>query len=220
MSSLSTSFILGYHGCDRSVADEILRGSPFKPSENSYDWLGHGIYFWEANPRRALDFAKEMKILGRPKENPIKEPCVVGAIIDLGNCLDLMSMAGIDEVQAAYEKLKDYHDSDATLAPLPNNSGGPHRIFRNLDCAVINHLHLLRDGMEGSSIIGDNLIVGEFKVGEFPPYDTVRGLFVEGDPIYPEAGFHKKTHIQICVRERAKNSCIRGVFRVPDDHYL
>lgn len=60
MHSLSTSFVLGYHGCDASVGERLLRNSPFKNSENSYDWLGHGIYFWESNPDRALDWAREV----------------------------------------------------------------------------------------------------------------------------------------------------------------
>ncbi len=28
---------------------------------NDYDWLGHGIYFWEKNPERAYDFAGEYR---------------------------------------------------------------------------------------------------------------------------------------------------------------
>ncbi|MGJ8644103.1 MAG: hypothetical protein ACSHX9_11890 [Luteolibacter sp.] len=38
--------ILAYHGCDKAVADEVLiKGSPLKSSQKSYDWLGNGIYF-------------------------------------------------------------------------------------------------------------------------------------------------------------------------------
>jgi hypothetical protein len=44
------------------------------------------------------------------------------------------------------------------------------------------------------------------------PFDTVKGIFQEGAPIYQEAGFREKTHIQICVRDP---ECIKGVFRVP-----
>jgi len=42
--------------------------------------------------------------------------------------------------------------------------------------------------------------------------DTVKGIFIEGDPIYEGSGFHEKTHIQIAV---CNPECIRGVFRVP-----
>jgi len=61
LDQLATSFILGYHGCDKSVGERILKGEPFKQSNNDYDWLGPGIYFWEANPTRGLDFARETK---------------------------------------------------------------------------------------------------------------------------------------------------------------
>jgi hypothetical protein len=56
---LSTSFILGYHGCDVRIAEALLEGKAFKQSLNDYDWLGPGVYFWEANPQRGLDFAIE-----------------------------------------------------------------------------------------------------------------------------------------------------------------
>jgi hypothetical protein len=42
MHSLSTSFVLGYHGCDRETGERLLLNEPFRPSENTYDWLGKG----------------------------------------------------------------------------------------------------------------------------------------------------------------------------------
>lgn len=48
-------FVLGYHGCDETVAQAVIAGhARLRPSENSYDWLGHGMYFWENNPARAM----------------------------------------------------------------------------------------------------------------------------------------------------------------------
>lgn len=78
---------------------------------------------------------------------------------------------------------------------LATNSGDLLR--RNLDCAVIRTLH----GVRAS-------------IGALP-LDTLRGAFVEGDPLYEGAGFYAKTHIQLCVRNL---DCIKGVFRVPDSH--
>ena len=49
---------------------------------------------------------------------------------------------------------------------------------------------------------------------DIAPVDTVRGVFVEGKPIYDTAGFHAKTHIQIAV---CNPTCIKGVFRVPKE---
>ena len=82
--------MLGYHGCDREVAEKLLSGTPFNASANDWDWLGSGVYFWEANPARGLQFA-EMLQRWRTETQlaPIKEPYVVGAVIELGFCLDL-----------------------------------------------------------------------------------------------------------------------------------
>ena len=60
-SSVST-IVLGFHGCDKKVKQAIINGKErLKPSENDYDWLGNGIYFWENNPKRALEYAKMLK---------------------------------------------------------------------------------------------------------------------------------------------------------------
>jgi hypothetical protein len=45
--------------------------------------------------------------------------------------------------------------------------------------------------------------------GALERFDSVRGLFREGDPIYPGSGFYERTHTQIAVRSL---ECIKGVF--------
>ena len=188
MHRLSYSFVLGYHGCDRKVAEDLLGGKDFKQSNNDYDWLGGGIYFWEANPARGLEFANELKNLKRgPK---IENAAVVGVVIDLGLCLDLTTSAGLQQVRNAHEKLVEI--AETAGFPLPKNSKDHSQ--RNLDCAVIRILHDVRK-----------------EAGE-PPIDSVRGVFLEGEPLFEGSGFFAKTHIQICVRNP---SCIKGVFRVP-----
>lgn len=192
MHRLSTTFVLGYHGCDKRVAAKLLGGTKFKNSENEYDWLGSGAYFWEANPRRGLDFATELKV--RP-DGRIRSPDVVGAAIDLGFCLDLLTSTGIAAVKAAHADFVRMC-KDAKIEP-PENHRGDDLLLRNLDCAVINHLHEVRQrsGLQA--------------------FDTVRGVFLEGDRLYEKSGFREKTHIQICVRN---HDCIKGVFRVPKSH--
>lgn len=102
MHRLSSGFVLGYHGCDRGVGERLLEGTPFRPSDNEYDWLGPGVYFWEANPDRGLDFARET---ARRRPGSIKSPFVIGAVLDLGLCLDLTTASGIEWVRIAYESL-------------------------------------------------------------------------------------------------------------------
>ena len=84
------------------MGERLLDGDVFKPSSIIYDWLGHGIYFWEANPKRGLEFAQEVSRL-RPDLSNIRNPFVIGAIIQMGLCLDLTSSAGIDMVRNAYK---------------------------------------------------------------------------------------------------------------------
>ena len=189
MHRLATSFVLGYHGCDRAVGERLLAGEAFHPSDNEYDWLGPGVYFWEANPGRALDFARESLVR---KRSEIKDPFVVGAVIELGICLDLTTAAGTELVRTAYTSLLNI--AAASARKLPRN--GPDYRRKNLDCAVLRRLHeILEDG--GGA-----------------PVDTVKGIFTEGNPIYPGSGFFEKTHVQIAVRNLGS---IKGVYRVPSD---
>lgn len=190
MHTLSSAFVLGYHGCDRSVAERLLSGEPFAASRNDWDWLGTGIYFWEANPLRGLEFAREWKSKGK-----IRDPYVVGAVLDLGSCLDLTTSTGVAAVKAAHADFLEY--AAAANKPVPKNRGGEDSLLRELDCAVINHLHEVREA------------------AGLDPFDSVKGIFIEGGRIYEGSGFYNKTHIQLSIR---KPACIKGVFRVSDGH--
>ena len=100
------------------MAEKLLGGVDFRPSKNDYDWLGPGIYFWEANPVRAKKFAEEIKDLDRGPD--ITTPAVVGAVIDLGLCLDLTTSAGVQQVRESYSTLVDVVDSAGYELPANN----------------------------------------------------------------------------------------------------
>lgn len=137
------AFVLGFHGCDAKVGEAILRGKRphLRPSENEYDWLGHGIYFWEGNPARALQFATKRAEGGRNSKGKIEKPFVLGAIINLGRCLDLADSSAIAQVQNAYLTLQELLAVENR--DLPNN--GIDMKARRLDCAVFNALHRIRE---------------------------------------------------------------------------
>ena len=167
MKRLQPEFVYAYHGCDESVAKRILEsGDPMSPSYNAYDWLGSGIYFWEDAPERALQWAVEMK---KPK------PAVLGAVIELGNCLNLLDVSSHEEIAGTYQALID------SGAELPRNRKRVHP----LDCLVLN-------------------MVCDYAASKGKPYDVIRGAFPEGDPIFPGSMLLAKTHIQLCVRNPAK----------------
>ena len=189
MYSKLPSFVLGYHGCDQSTKEAILnRKESLLPSQNDYDWLGSGVYFWEKNARRAMNFAIKARDMltsrkVRMTSRPIERPAVIGTIIDLGNCMNLMDAAHIESLRIGYRLLKQY--SEESGVGLPVNSGGSGKVLRRLDMAVIEAVcnHLIKHPSKS-----------------LPPYDTVRGLFQEGEPVYEGVGFLTETHIQICVR--------------------
>jgi hypothetical protein len=70
MYQCAPSFVLGFHGCDQEVGEKILFGETnLEFSSNDYDWLGSGIYFWENDPNRAIEWALELKNRGEIKKN-------------------------------------------------------------------------------------------------------------------------------------------------------
>lgn len=187
------SFIIGFHGCDESVGEAILSGKKahLDRSENDYDWLGHGIYFWEGNPQRAMDFAAQRAKGGRNSRAKINKPFILGAIIDLKHCLDLLDSSGLQQVADAYSLVTEAFKS--AEKPIPENKGKAGDLSqRSLDCTVIQGLHQYRE---------DNGL---------DTFDSVRAAFWEGKELYANAGFKRQNHIQICVRN---HDCIKGYFR-------
>ena len=187
--------MLGYHGCDVNVAERVVSGSAkLKHSRNDYDWLGDDVYFWEQNAQRAFDFAVEVSKRPHPSNQTIEKPAVVGAIIDFGYCLNLLDSRYISMVADAFADLEATH-REANL-PLPINRGGHDLVDRKLDCAVLTYLHETRED------------------ADLPQFDTVRGVFVEGNRLYDNAGFAARSHNQIAVRQPAR---IVGLFHPLDE---
>lgn len=195
MYSSLPNIIIGFHGCDKKVFDKILyEHEPFKPSTNDYDWLGNGMYFWEQNLERAWEWANCG--MTNPKIQ-IETPAVIGAVIDLGNCLNLLDSYNIQMLKLQYEVFK--AKMSILGKPIPRNKnvrGNDDLLMRFLDCAVIEDLHnSVREAIEN----GENI----------RPYDSVRGVFFEGKPIYETSGFMEQSHIQICIKNP---NCIKGFF--------
>ena len=62
-----------------------------------------------------------------------------------------------------------------------NVKGNGDLLLKELDCAVIQRIHQYNEEMHNKS------------------YDSVRGVFIEGDPVYPESGIMEKSHVQLCI---------------------
>lgn len=176
--------IIGYHGCDAAVAKRLLsHRDTLQPSMNRWDWLGKGIYFWEHGPDRALRFARDQQARGK-----VKTPVVIGAVLQLGRCLDLLDTRNTEELERFYPVWE--ADMEASGHKIPSNHYGPDRLLRELDNAVINAYvyDARRLGLE---------------------FDSVRGAFWEGGEAFPGSGIQKESHIQIAIRNPA---CIIGLF--------
>jgi hypothetical protein len=171
-----TRLVLGYHGCEPPFAERLVRGDvtldAWELSQNPYDWLGHGIYFWEFAPERAKTWDGKGG--------------VIGAVIQLGTCLDLTDVGYTALVAESYERVKKMHHQSGKT--LPRNRGKR----RDLDCLVINNLVEKMQKQRGIR------------------FQTVRCPFLEGEPAFPGSGIFRESHVQIAVRDRR---CILGVFR-------
>jgi hypothetical protein len=185
--------VVGYHGCDRGTAESVLlHDEHLHASSNRFDWLGEGIYFWEHGYRRAAEFAQWKKDRGE-----IEHPVVLGAYIHLGRCFDLTDTWATAQLGAYYDVLRENLEQEGE--PLPENRHAGEDDFdlvlRDLDCAVLNlALRTFDDQVDDDG----------------PYFQTVRGVFVEGGPVYAGARIHAKTHVQVAVRDPA---CVLGYFR-------
>jgi hypothetical protein len=167
--------VLGYHGCEPTFAEALIRGElpidEWQPSQNPYDWLGHGIYFWECAPHRVKSWSGK--------------DGVVGAVIQLGLCLDLTDVKYTKMLGDEYQRVR--RVLRARQAAMPRNRAGR----RDLDCLIVNEL--------AETAAKDGLV-----------FQTVRCPFLEGRKAFPGSGIRRESHVQIAVRDK---SCILGVFR-------
>jgi hypothetical protein len=186
MYTVKDNLLFGFHGCDESLCNQLVNGAvDLDYSENPYDWLGKGMYFWENDPARALQWAETSMKHPQNGKQVITKPAVVGAVICLGKCLDFMEIANIQKLKKIYD------DLPSAGTELPENTGKDF-YKRNLDCFLINYLVAQE---KNNGII----------------YDSVRGVFFEGNELYKNAGFREKNHIQIAV---INPNCIKGYFKV------
>jgi hypothetical protein len=159
---------IGYHGTSAAAAQRIL-ASGFEISRNEYDWLGDGAYFFQDVESRALDWARDR--FG-------SQAAVVGAEIDLDDCMDLLNVRWHAVIRQAYSDLVRGLGGDPQL--LPRQTSGAHR----LDRAVINRtVATLQE--RGIAV------------------RTVRAAFVEGEPLFAGSALWSQAHVQIAVRDPA-----------------
>lgn len=160
------------------------------PSRNPYDWLRHGIYFWEHGPARAMQFAANE---AKRSASKVKTPSALGAYIYLGNCFDLLDISFTSILETVYPAF--VADLESRGEPIPRNSkprADGTKLFHALDRAVIEFAIKFSEEEDGRK------------------FDTVRGAFWEGCPVFPDSEIQKQSHIQIAIRNP---ECVLGYFR-------
>lgn len=186
--------VIGFHGTTLENAENITLEN-FTPSESPIEWLGHGIYFWQDNPLRAFYWAAR-----NSDKSSYEELAIVQVRLNLANCLDLLDQywqrylrIAFDEYINSTDEAKSQHPyvplrkaDDKTLFSVDEN-WKPTWLghgFNSLDCEVVNTAYLL------SQTWGTE-------------FNSVRGVFFEGQPIYPASHFFNRSHAQICVKPEA-----------------
>jgi len=118
-----TVTVLGYHGTSKQAADIIL-AQGFHTSQNEYDWLGEGVYFWQDAPERAWAWAEELHGA---------DGAVLVSRIDLSSCIDFLDIIWGNLFTEIYNQFLSHWKQIGLLLPL--QKGKAHR----LDRAVINY---------------------------------------------------------------------------------
>lgn len=195
-------YVIGYHGCDAAIAERLLiERKTFIISDKEHEWLGQGMYFWENNWRRGMEWAVQ-----KFEKNLIRRPAVVGALLDLRNCCDFSDQHYLNLIGSYHQDMKDDRMTRGRSMPVnfaPKGTLPKDIVARNLDCAVVEHMH---EEMDWLNRFG----VPEHFDHDTKPFDSVRGLFIEGKPVFEGSGIFSKSHIQICIRNPA---CIVGFFQ-------
>ena len=132
--------VICYHGTSIRSADAVMQDG-FRLSQNSYDWLGDGVYFFQDALNRAWEWANR---------NHPEEPAVIGAELVLANCMDLLDTAWNSVLADAHDAYIGLLKASGRTPPV--QSGGAHP----LDREVINYTIgiLTQHGSEISCVRG------------------------------------------------------------------
>jgi hypothetical protein len=177
--------VIGYHGTHEEIASRLVDGAAFGSSDNDDDWFGTGTYFWEYAPRQAWWWAEKFKKYDRP--------AVVGAIIRLGHCFDLLDPVNVGMLKAFYADATEKWHAEGVQIPRNGNQ------HKKLDCAIFNLLYATQ---------------------KKPPIETARAVYVPTNSAkraWKRSWIYDQAHIQICIRNPQNILAVWQVRR--DGHY-
>jgi len=163
--------VRAFHGTTESAVDTILGTGQFLPSENSHDWLGTGMYFWQDAPALAWYWAE-----GKARKQLNERPAVIGAVLRLSDCMDFLdALRWEGPLQHVYEELKSAREAAGSSMPS-QKIGQAH----TLDCLVINQMIRLYSA-HGVRI------------------RCVRAPYGEDQQVFPGSAITRRGHVQIAL---------------------
>lgn len=175
--------VVGYHGTRRRTALRIVTGRQrFSPSRSADDWLGHGVYFWEYGPKQAWSWAR--------RRYPGDAIAVLGSMVRLGNCLDLLDPDNANELIRVHRMLQ--QDARRIGISLPKNRNAR----KYLDCQVLEYAYAAFESAQGEVI------------------DSARAVYVPTQAkkrLWERSWLYHETHVQLTVRSP---DCILGTWLV------
>lgn len=193
--------IIGFHGCDLDIRTKLINHpNQIEISKEPYDWLGHGMYFWENNYTRAMEWAEAGVAKGS-----FKKPAVLGAILQLGHCCDFLDSKFTRMIGKYYQAMETEYEKSGKKLPVnidKEDDQHKNKLIRILDCSTIQFMHKAIEQQYKEDIAKNGY-------SEYSVFDSTRGVFTEGGPAFSGSGIELKSHIQICIRNM---NCIKGFF--------
>lgn len=192
--------VYGYHATDAETVANVLHEKHIKKSENWYDWLGVGSYFYQEAPLRAL------KWLTQEKHEGTIEPSKAGLLcakIQIREFIDLLEPDWVEVIARTYILLEEDTDKLATLRRWREKQAeykvggeaGPHPLDKYvIDMAV------------GSLIKGGRKVNG------------VRAIFYDGKRLFENSHLLDRQHIQIAVHNWTED-VVEGLWEVDCQDY-
>lgn len=185
--------VRGYHGTTLAVASAIVsRQAVFEPSRTDSDhWLGYGVYFWEENLTRAVQWAYG-RVWELARRGIVEQPAVIAADIDLTDCLDLCQPAWNDDIRRL----------GSTLAAVPRQHGP---IFQSTNGTrvVVQDYEMPPESAcynHADSKIVDVLLA---EVSRTRRVTSKRAAFQSGRQLHSNSYLFEEGHVQIAVIDLA-----------------
>jgi len=133
------------------------------------------------------------------RRKKLETPFVVGAVIHLGYCFDMLESHSLQILQTCYFSFKETCLKVGLKMPINKDIGtDTDKLLRKLDCAVFEYMH------------------NEMKKDHAKPVDSIIAAFWEGKELYPTAGFNRKEPYPNLY---PKSQLYQGLFSTPQNGY-